>query len=120
VKTGVIILFHGSRAKGSDEAVRRIIGEVRRRGGYDVLEEAYLQHASPALGEAIESCIRQHAGKIVIVPFFMQFGAHVTKDVPPLVEKAKKQHPGIEIVVTDYVGAHPLMAKIVVDLVVGE
>jgi sirohydrochlorin ferrochelatase len=46
----------------------------------------------------------------------MQPGAHVAKDIPELVEKAKQQHPGIDIVVTDYVGNHPLMAKIVEDL----
>ena len=55
--------------------------------------------------------------RIVIVPFFMQPGAHVAKDIPVLAEKAKKQYPAIDIVVTDYAGTHHLMTKIVVDLV---
>jgi sirohydrochlorin ferrochelatase len=33
------------------------------------------------------------------------------------VDKARKQHPDLDITVTDCVGAHPLMAKIVQDLV---
>ena len=49
----------------------------------------------------------------MIVPFFMQSGAHVTRDIPELVRNAGKQHPGISIVVTDHVGTHPLMLKIV-------
>jgi len=117
VKTGVIILFHGSRVKGSEEAVLRIIGEIRRRGGYSIVEGAYLQYASPSLGESIQTCVQQHAEKIVIVPFFMLSGAHVTKDIPAIVEKAKKQYPDLEIAVTDFVGSHPLMIEIVLDLI---
>jgi sirohydrochlorin ferrochelatase len=47
----------------------------------------------------------------------MQLGAHVTKDIPAFIEKAIKQHPNVEIMVTDFVGSHPLMAEIVLDLV---
>jgi sirohydrochlorin ferrochelatase len=41
----------------------------------------------------------------------------VTRDIPALVDEARNAYPGIEIIVTDYVGAHPLMAKIVEELV---
>jgi sirohydrochlorin ferrochelatase len=71
VKTGVIILFHGSRTEASGEAVRHIIGEVRKRGGYDIIKEAYLQYTAPALDISIQRCVQERAEKIVIVPFFM-------------------------------------------------
>lgn len=117
MKTAVIILGHGSKSKGADETVRRIAAEVKKLGGYEIVEYAFLQYASPSLQDVLEDCIRQKAERIVIAPFFMQSGAHVTKNIPELVEKAKKQHPGIDIVVTEYAGAHPLMVKIVEDLV---
>ncbi|MEK6697844.1 MAG: CbiX/SirB N-terminal domain-containing protein [Nitrospirota bacterium] len=41
----------------------------------------------------------------------------MTREIPELIEKARKQHPGIDIIVTEYVGAHPMMAKIVEELV---
>jgi len=117
VKTAVIILGHGSRNGGADDAVRRIVAEVRKRGGYEIVEHAFLQYVPPSPPEALENCIRQHAEKIVIVPFFMQPGAHVTKDIPAFVGKARKQHPNIEIMVTDFAGSHPRMTEIVLDLV---
>jgi sirohydrochlorin ferrochelatase len=117
VKTAVIILGHGSKSRDADEAIRRVAAEGKKLGGYDIVEHAFLQYVQPGLGKALEQCIRQGAQKIVIVPFFMQSGAHVARDIPELADKAKKQYPGIDIVVTDYVGSHPLMAKIVVDLV---
>lgn len=118
VKTGVVVLFHGSRAEGAGEAVQRIIAEVRRRGGYEIVEEAFLQHAAPALHEAIEKCVRQQqVGHVVIVPFFLQMGMHVTAEIPSLIEEAEKRYPHLKISVADAVGAHPLMVEVVLDLV---
>ncbi len=117
VKTAVIILGHGSRNIKSGDPLRHIAGEVKKLGFYDVVEHAFLQHCDPALQNAIESCVRQHAGRIVIVPFFMQPGAHVARDIPALAEKAQKQFSSVQIIVTDYAGAHPLMTKIITDLV---
>ena len=117
MKTAVIILGHGSKSRDADEAIRRVAAEGKKLGGYDIVEHAFLQYVQPGLEKALEQCIRQGAQKIVIVPFFMQSGAHVARDIPELVDKAKKQYPGIDIAVTDYVGSHPLMAKIVADLV---
>ena len=117
MKTAVIILGHGSRNGGADEAIKQIAAEVRRAGDFVSVQHAFLQYVQPALPETLETCIRLGANNIVIVPFFMQAGAHVTRHIPAVVEKAKKRHPGVNIVVTDYVGTHPLMTKIVEDLV---
>ncbi len=117
MKTAVIILGHGSKNRGADETVRRIAAEVKKLGGYEIVEYAFLQYVRPTPHDALENCALQKAERIVIVPFFMQSGAHVTKNIPELVGKARKRHPGVDIVVTDYAGAHPLMAKIVKDLV---
>jgi sirohydrochlorin ferrochelatase len=117
VKTAVIILGHGSKNAGAGDALRRLVAEVKKLGGHDVVEHAFLQYGKPTLEDALEHSARQKAGRIVVVPFFMQSGTHVTKGIPGLVNRARRRYPGIEIVVTDYAGGHPLMAKIVLDLV---
>jgi sirohydrochlorin cobaltochelatase len=110
MKTAVIILGHGSRSGGADETVKRVAAKIQKSGGSE-------QYVQPTPREALEHCIRQRAKKIVIVPFFMQPGAHVRRDIPAFVEMAKKEHPDIDIMATDFVGSHPLMGKIVEDLV---
>ena len=117
MRTAVIILGHGSRSEGADETIKRVAAMVKENGGHEIVEHAFLQYTPPTPRNALENCIRQMAKRIVIVPYFMQSGAHVTRDIPELVAKARKQHPDIDIMVTDHVGAHPLMAKIVHDLV---
>ena len=117
MKTAVIILGHGSRGDGNDAVIKRIVAATREGVSSDIVEYAYLQYAQPTPEEAVERCVQQGAKKIVIVPFFMQSGIHVTRDIPAFLEKAKQKHSMLDIRVTDYVGAHPLIEKIVADLI---
>ena len=116
MRTAVIILFHGSRAEGAGDTAQRIVAEVGRRGKFGFVTIAFLQHVKPALMEAVHACVQQHAEKIVVVPFFLQMGIHVTADIPALMDRVKKRYPELPIVATDAVGSHPLMAEIVVEL----
>lgn len=115
MKKAIIIVGHGSRDGGNDTALKRMAEELQRSGA-EIIEYAYLQYAQPTVDAALEQCIRQGAKEIVVVPFFMQAGAHVTRDIPGLLNKARSQHPDCAIRATDYVGAHPLMKRIVMDL----
>ncbi len=117
MKTAVIILGHGSRGGRDDTALRRIAEEVQQSGGGEIVEYAFLQYAQPTAAAALDRCINQGAQKIVIVPFFLQSGAHVTMDVPAFIEKARKQHPLLDIRMTGHVGSNPLMTQIVMDLI---
>jgi sirohydrochlorin ferrochelatase len=117
MKTAVIILGHGSRGNGSDAALKHIVAAIRESVSNNIVEYAYLQYVQPTPEEALDRCVQQGANKILIVPYFMQAGVHVTKDIPALLEKARQKHPTLDIRVTDYVGAHPLMEQIVADLI---
>jgi sirohydrochlorin ferrochelatase len=117
VRTAVIILGHGSRSTDADAAIRAIVQEVMKAGEFAVAEHAFLQYVPPSLPDVLAHCVDQNVDRIVIVPFFLNAGAHVTRDIPALVERARSQYPSVNIMVTGYVGAHPLMARIVEDLV---
>jgi sirohydrochlorin ferrochelatase len=115
MKKAIIILGHGSRGGGDNTALKRIAEELQRSSD-EIIEYAYLQYGQPTADAALDRCITHGAKEIVIVPFFMQAGAHVTRDIPDFVDKARAQHPECDIRSTDYVGAHPSMAQIVMDL----
>jgi sirohydrochlorin ferrochelatase len=117
VRTAVIILGHGSRSTDADTAIRTVVEGVMKAGAFAVVEHAFLQYVPPSLQDVLARCVGRNVDRIVIVPFFLQAGAHVTRDIPELTEKARKQYPGVDITVTGYVGAHPMMAKIVEELV---
>jgi sirohydrochlorin ferrochelatase len=116
MRTAVIVLGHGSRSTDADAAIRTVIDGVMRSGEFAVVEHAFLQYVPPSLQDVLARCVGQNVDRIVIVPFFLQAGAHVTRDIPELVDKARQQYPSVDIIVTGYVGTHPLMAKVVEEL----
>ncbi len=116
LNTAVIILFHGSKAEGSGEIVQRILSGVRRNSRYEIVEGAFLRYSQPGFMEVVQSCIQQNVRKIVVVPFFLQMGMHVTADIPLLIGKVKKKYPELQITATEAVGSHPRMVDIILDL----
>ena len=117
MKTAVIILGHGSKNLQDDMAIRQIVSAMKESGGADIVEYAYLQYSQPSPGVTVERCVQQGADTIVVVPFFLQAGTHVRRDIPALLNEMKQKHLHLDIRATDYVGAHPLMNEIVKDLI---
>ena len=116
MKTAIIVLGHGSRHQESEEPFAILSAAVKAASGFEIVEHAFLQYSGPTIDAAVGSCLKQGSVKIIIVPFFLQSGAHVTKDIPDLLAKLRQRYPDILFTVTDYVGAHPVMATIVADL----
>jgi sirohydrochlorin ferrochelatase len=116
MKKALILVAHGSRHADADSTIRSITAGVRKRSGFDIVLHAFLQHSRPAPEEALEQCVAEGATSIVIIPFFLQPGGHVLRDIPALVEKARRRYPTVAIQMTDLVGAHPLLETIVIEL----
>lgn len=117
MKKAVMILAHGSRHPEADSTIQRVAAEVRNISDFEIVVHAFLQHVEPGPEEVLEECVKHGAGMIVIVPFFLQSGAHVNRDVTVLAREARNRFPNnVEIRVAELVGSHPLMARIVAEL----
>jgi len=111
----LIILFHGSRAERSGDAVQRLVDAIQQRGKFKAVEKAYLQHSAPGLKEAVRRCHLKKAARIIVVPLFFQTGTHVTSDIPAIIDEIRGSYD-VVIEVTAAVGSHPMIADIVLDL----
>ncbi len=96
MKTGIIIVDHGSRRTQSNEMleeVARQFGE-RFRQAYDVVEPAHMELAEPSIATAYARCVERGATRVVVCPFFLGPGKHWTGDIPRLTAEAAQSHPG--------------------------
>lgn len=118
MKTAVILLGHGSRAEEGNTALAEVAGLVHTLGGVEAMP-AYLQFCSPSLPEAVESEIKSGAEKVVIVPYFLYSGNHVMKDIPEELDAIRAKHPKVEITMTEHLGAHEKLARIVLERLEG-
>ena len=90
---------------------------VRTRAPGKIVEAAFMQFGKPDFFEGAGECIRQGAKTIVIHPYFLAAGDHVTKDVPEMVARISKDHPSVRFVFSKPLGIHDALASVVVDRV---
>jgi len=139
----LIIVAHGSRNRESARQVaalcQRMSGKIKNRPGdsqpgrkksdpdqsdpdqsdqvrFDVVVPAFLQFSSPLLEDAIDDLVQRGAGRIVVFPFFIAAGSHLLNDIPELVEKAGKVHPGVKFFITRHLGG----IDSIEDIILGE
>ena len=111
MKTGIIIVDHGSRRGESNEMleeVARLFGE-RFRQLYEIVEPAHMELAEPSIGTAYGKCAERGATRVVVCPFFLGPGKHWTGDIPRLTRDAAAAHPGTTYHVTMPLGLDDLI-----------
>jgi len=99
----------------ANEAVRIVAGRLRAEGRFDLVETAFLELAEPDLPRAIARLVEQGAERVVVVPYFLTMGLHLTEDLPRIVEEIRGIHKGVEIHVTAPLDGHPALYDAVLD-----
>ena len=111
----LLLIAHGSRKQSANEEIAALAQKVEALAGedYDAAVAAFLECAEPSIQQGIEHCVELGATKIVAVPYFLAAGKHVVRDIPGELDCARAGHPGVDIVMSQYVGEHDAMADLV-------
>lgn len=117
--TGIIILSHGSRLKKANASLGKIVKAAKKSTGLDIIVPAYLQFCRPDLAESVKSLIGQKCKSIIIIPFFLFNGNHVTRDIPDIIKEEKAKYPDVRFVYTKNLGNDLRIADIVADTIGG-
>ena len=112
-RLAVLLLGHGSKAPGANEAMCRVAGELGERHPGWIVESAFLEINHPSIPEGIGLCAGRGAETIVLLPYFLHLGNHVARDLPRLMEEGQARHPGVEILLGPHLGFHEKLVEIV-------
>lgn len=115
--TGIIILSHGSKLKKANASLEKTVKAIKNKTGLNIITPAYLQFCQPDLTRSIAGLIRQKCQTIIIIPFFLFNGNHVTRDIPHLIGKEKAKYPQVNFIYTKNLGEDVRIADIVADIV---
>ncbi|TAN61038.1 cobalamin biosynthesis protein CbiX, partial [bacterium] len=74
-----------------------------------------LQLANPDLCQSLEKLAKAGCRRIIIIPFFLFVGNHVSRDIPEIIEREKKRYPDIRFIYAENLGADSRIADIVAD-----
>ncbi|MBC7925726.1 MAG: CbiX/SirB N-terminal domain-containing protein [Bryobacteraceae bacterium] len=112
--TAIVVFAHGSSVESANEGVRRMSAEMAARGGFPLVETAFLEMGKPDLPGAVACMCAGGAKHILVVPFFLTLGIHLRRDLPGIVDELLRIHTGITIEVTDPLEGHPALVDVMV------
>jgi sirohydrochlorin ferrochelatase len=112
----ILLAGHGSRQKdtaGLKQVAHNLHTLMHPGCRKKCVRLAYLQFMKPTISQAIKNSVQAGAKRIIIHPFFLSKGVHVTKNIPELIKKARVMHPDVEFICTEPLGTHEQLADIV-------
>ncbi len=114
----IILIAHGSpkREANNIELIGRLLHDAIHPGcDQNCVGIAYLQFAEPNLMTVIKKYAEDGAGKIIVHPYFLSSGTHVTMDIPNMIDKAKAMYPNVEFLYSEPLGVHNKLVYVVLE-----
>lgn len=118
MKESILLLGHGSPKKDANklDQMAAMLHTMLHAGCADnCVKVAYLQFAEPGIMDTIRNSVARGAKKVILHPFFLSAGLHVTKDIPEMIEEARGLYPDVTFVYTEPLGIHEKLAHIVME-----
>ena len=113
--TALLLIAHGSRRAEANADLEHIAAELRERGPYPIVEFCYLEFAEPNCRDAAARCVSQGARQVLLAPYFLSAGMHVTRDLEEIRGGLAAANPGVDFRLCEPIGRHPLMIEIMIE-----
>ncbi len=115
MKQALLIVDHGSRREESNDLLQEIAGMMQERFGFSIVHYAHMELGNPTIEQGFDACVADGAEEVIVHPYFLGPGRHVTTDIPDLVGQAADRHPGVAFRITDPLGAHPKIGEVILE-----
>ncbi len=113
MKTGLLLIAHGSREAAANADLEYVAEQMRQRG-YDIAVAAYLELAEPDIDAGGARCVALGAERVVMVPNFLSAGVHVRRDLTAAHARLAQRFPEVEFRLAEPLGRHPLLLELIV------
>lgn len=124
-KKAVLLLGHGSPVREANRVLWEVARSIESSGGYSRVQPAFLQFEEPDFHRALDMIVREGgeggegAEEVIVAPYFLYTGSHIRKDLPRLLESAKKRYPRLSLTVAPTLGFHPGLIDVAIERIEG-
>jgi sirohydrochlorin ferrochelatase len=112
MRTGLLLIAHGSRHAEANADLEFVAEQLRQRG-QGIAVAAFLELAVPNVDDGAAQCVEQGAECVVLAPYFLSAGVHVRRDLTAARERLAARFPRVAFVLAEPLGRHPLLVDVV-------
>lgn len=109
------MIAHGSRRAEANADLVRVAEAIRARNEYSIVEFAYLELAEPTIPQAARRCVARGATRVLLLPYFLSAGSHVTNDLERFRTEFAEAHAPVEFRLCPPLGLHPVLIDALLD-----
>lgn len=120
MKKALVLFAHGARDPRWAQPFLKMQAIARAQRPDVQVELAFLELMEPRLPEVVSQLVENGCDDISVVPVFLGQGGHVLRDLPPMIEALRAQHPSLALRVSDAVGESPRVLEAIAAYCVGE
>jgi len=114
----IILVGHGSprkKANRMDEVARLMHAKLHPGCTKECVRVSYMEFGEPNVPAALDLAVKDGASSIIVHPFFLNAGVHVTKDIPGMVDEARARHPETGFIYTEPLGMSDGIVQVAID-----
>lgn len=108
---GILVVGHGSRREEANRDVREAARKIGERGGFPLVEVAFLEIEHPNIAEGFERLVERGACNVTVHPYFLSPGRHTRGDLPREVRAVAQCLRGVSYRITEPLSAHALVIE---------
>lgn len=112
---GLLLVDHGSRRAEANAQLDDMAARVRRLRPDAVVAAAHMEIAAPSIADGFATLVKQGATRVVVLPYFLSDGRHLSTDIPALAAAAAAQHPGVTVSIGKALGPHDALATLLLE-----
>ena len=113
----ILLVDHGSQFREANEMLAEVAALICRESSEYHVEYSHMELAEPTICQGFAACVQAGAREITVHPYMLSPGRHATQDIPRLVGEAAGRHPGVSYRISEPLGLHALLARVVLERV---
>ena len=111
----VQLIAHGRRRAEANEELTLIADRLRQQSDHPLVIASYLELADPSIPAGARLCVAAGAAEVLMLPYFLSPGLHVTEDLQRFRDEASVEFPEVSFRLCPPLGQHPLIIDILRD-----
>lgn len=113
-RKAIILMGHGSRMPGADSGMEQVARSIREKHKDFMIETCSMSLLGPRFGEIFEQCVAKGAQKVIVIPYFLHFGAHMQEDIPEILVEKASMFPNVKLIMGKHLGFDEKLTELVV------
>jgi sirohydrochlorin ferrochelatase len=113
--TALLLIAHGSREENANADLYHLVEQLGKLTPYAIVEAAFLELVQPDIDQGAEQCVARGAERVVLIPYFLSAGIHVTRDLTQACRRLSARYPQVAFRLAEPLGRHPLLLQVVLE-----